>query len=159
MPVPDILWAALCGAGASAALSFCLDIGRYDIAWGALVGGAGWGMCTALLPASGVAGTESYFWGAAAVAVLAAAVRKPATVYLVPGLLPLVPGGGMFRTMRAAVTGDLAEALQLGLSTLTAAGAIALAVALASSFSGIAGALCSRLRRTSLRGRRGDENG
>lgn len=145
MSVLEILWAALCGAGAAAALSFCFNISRYDIVWGAFVGGIGWGVYTALIPVSGTAGTESYFWGAVVVAVLseilAATIRNPATVYLVPGLLPLVPGGGMFQTMRAAVTGDLGKALPLGLSTLTAAGAIALAVALASSGTRIVSAI------------------
>lgn len=82
-------------------------------------------------------GTGAYFWGALTAAVsaetIAIVIKNPATVYLVPGLLPLVPGGGMFQTMRAAVQGNLEEALALGLSTLTAAGAIALGVALASS--------------------------
>lgn len=133
----EVLKAAFLGAGASAALSFCLNISRYDIAWGAFVGGIGWGVYTMLIPDSGVAGTESFFWGAMAVSVLseilAYFIKNPTTVYLVPGLLPLVPGGGMFQTMRAAVTGDLAKALPLGLSALLSAGAIALAIALTSS--------------------------
>ena len=66
----EVLKAAFLGAGASAALSFCLNISRYDIAWGAFVGGIGWGVYTMLIPDSGVAGTESFFWGAMAVSVL-----------------------------------------------------------------------------------------
>ncbi len=141
MSIFNLLWAAFCGAGAAAGLSFCSNISRYDIAWGAMVGGLGWLTYTLLIPESGIAGTESFFWGAMVVAVLsevlAFIVKNPATVYLVPGLLPLVPGGGMFQTMRAVVTGDLEKALSIGFTTLTAAGAIALAVALASSLTRI----------------------
>ena len=132
-----LLLAALWGGGAAAAMSYCLNISRYNIVWGALVGGLGWATYTAFLPASGVADNRAYFFGALIVAilseVLARVQKKPATIYLVPGLLPLVPGGGMFETMEATVKGNLEEALLMGFSTLTCAGAIALAIALATS--------------------------
>lgn len=133
----DVVLAGLWGAGAAAALSYCFNISRYNIVWGALVGGLGWAGYTAAVPAGAAAGNHAYFLGALVVAilseVLAVVQRKPATIYLVPGLLPLVPGGGMFRTMQATVEGDLDKAVLLGFSTLTSAGAIALAIALASS--------------------------
>ena len=47
----------------------------------------------------------------------------------------------MFQTMRVAVTGNLAQALPLGLFTLIAVRAIALAVALSSSGARILGAM------------------
>ncbi|MBO5137467.1 MAG: threonine/serine exporter family protein [Spirochaetaceae bacterium] len=145
MRLYDFLVAALLGGGAAATLSFCSNISRYDIVWGAITGALGWCIYTVLIPDSGIVGIESFFWGALAVAVLseilAVIVKNPATVYLIPGLLPLVPGGTMFQTMRAAVTGNLAQALPLGLFALTAAGAIALAVALSSSGARILGAM------------------
>ncbi len=146
-----LLLAALWGGGAAAALSYCLNISRYNIVWGALVGGLGWATYTAFLPASGVADNRAYFFGALIVAilseVLARVQKKPATIYLVPGLLPLVPGGGMFETMEATVKGNLEEALLLGFSTLTSAGAIALAIALATSGNRIVVAIIRHLRR------------
>ena len=130
----NLILAGFCGAGAAAALSYCSNISKKDIFWGAVVGGLGWFVYSVLIPNGGRAGTESYFWGSIAVAllseVLAFLKKNPATVYLIPGLLPLVPGSGMFQTMRAAVTGDLDNALHLALSTLTTAGATALAVAI-----------------------------
>lgn len=132
-----LLLAALWGAGAAAALSYCFNISRYNIVWGALIGGLGWATYTAFLPTSGVGDNKAYFFGALIVAILSEILariqKKPATIYLVPGLLPLVPGGGMFETMEATVQGNLEEALLLGFSTLTCAGAIALAIALATS--------------------------
>lgn len=133
----NLILAGFCGAGAAAALSYCSNISKKDIFWGAVVGGLGWFVYSVLIPNGGKAGTESYFWGSIAVAllseVLAFLKKNPATVYLIPGLLPLVPGSGMFQTMRAAVTGNLDKTLHLALTTLTTAGATALAVAIIAS--------------------------
>lgn len=133
----NLLLAFLWGAGAAAALSYCMNISRYNIVFGAIVGGIGWAVYSLAIPAGQKAGNQAYFLGALAVAilseVLALVQKKPATIYLVPGLLPLVPGGGMFETMHATVEGNLEESILLGFSTLTSAGAIALAIALASS--------------------------
>lgn len=133
----DVLLVFLWGGGAAAALSYCMNISRYNIVLGAIVGGLGWTVYSVTIAVGQSAGTQSYFWGALVVAILseilALVQKKPATIYLVPGLLPLVPGGGMFETMKATVEGNLQEALLLGFSTLTSAGAIALAIALASS--------------------------
>ena len=146
-----LVLAGLWGAGAAAALSYCFNISRYNIVWGALVGGLGWATYTAFLPASGVADNRAYFFGALIVAILseilARVQKKPATIYLVPGLLPLVPGGGMFETMEATVKGNLEEALLLGFSTLTCAGAIALAIALATSGKRIVVAILRHIQR------------
>ena len=83
----------------------------------------------------------AYFAGAFVVALLseifAVIFKNPATVYLLPGLFPLVPGGGMFQTMEAAVSGNMENALSTGFSTLTAAGAIAIGIAVASSMAKI----------------------
>ncbi len=141
--------AGLWGAGAAAALSYCMNISRYNILWGALVGGLGWAVYTMATPAGQSAGNGAYFFGALVVAVLSELLallqKKPATIYLVPGLLPLVPGAGMFQTMQATVEGNLEAALLVGFATLTSAGAIALAIALASSAARIFRAALRRL--------------
>ena len=77
--------------------------------------------------------------------ILAIIIKKPATIYIVPGLLPFVPGGDMFKTMRAAVEGNLQESLNIGFATLSAAGAIAVAIALSSSASRIVKSLIKYL--------------
>lgn len=133
----NLLFAGICGAGAAATLSYCSNISKKDIFWGGIVGGLGWFVYSLLIPNEGKAGTESYFWGSIAVALLSELLayfkKNPATIYLIPGLLPLVPGSGMFQTMQAAVQGNLDQTLHLALKTLTAAGATALAVAIIAS--------------------------
>lgn len=135
----NLLFAGICGAGAAATLSYCSNISKKDIFWGGIVGGLGWFVYSLLIPqgASGSSGIKSYFWGALTVTLLSELLayfkKNPATIYLIPGLLPLVPGSGMFQTMQAAVQGNLDKTLHLALKTLTAAGATALAVAIITS--------------------------
>ena len=127
------LAAAVWGGGASGFSAVYLHAKPLDIIVGAICGAIGWFVFTL----TGGAGASSYLAGAFTVAVLAellgAMLKTPATVFLLPGLLPLVPGGGMFLTMRSAVNGLMAESLTNAYTTLFAAGSIALGIALASS--------------------------
>lgn len=79
----------------------------------------------------------AFFYASVAVAVyseIMARVRKcPVTIFIICGILPLVPGGGMYYTMLASVEGNVTKSLNTGLSTLTIAGAIAVGVILVSS--------------------------
>ncbi len=60
--------------------------------------------------------------------------RTPVTVYLMPGIVPLVPGLTIYKTMEACFGGDL-SAFGTGLvDTLKIAGAISLGMILASYF-------------------------
>ena len=52
--------------------------------------------------------------------------KDAATVFIIPGILCLVPGSGMYNTMLSLVTGDLYEAASIGSNTVMMAGAIAL---------------------------------
>ena len=132
----NILLAAIWSAGASACFAVCLNSFHRDILLCALLGAIGWVFYLAIFGKTG-SFFAGYFLGAFAVAVfaeiLASLQKKPATIFILPGILPLVPGGGMFNTMEAALTGNLDLAGTLGYQTLGAAGAIALGIALASS--------------------------
>lgn len=70
-----------------------------------------------------------YFMGAATVTlfseIMARVTKAPATVYLIPGLLPLVPGGSLYYTTHALVMGDEAGAALHGNNTALAALGIA----------------------------------
>ena len=123
----DVLLVFLWGGGAAAALSYCMNISRYNIVFGAIVGGLGWTVYSVTIAVGQSAGTQSYFWGALVVAILseilALVQKKPATIYLVPGLLPLVPGGGMFAAPTWAgigiLTGLTAAPTWAGIGMLT----------------------------------------
>ncbi len=124
--------------GATASFAYFFHINRYDIFWASLFGGAGW--LVYLWAGKDLANPVAGFFAGALFVGLCAELaafllRKPATVYILPGIIPFVPGGGMYETMLLAVQGNLAVASGMALRTLSQAAAIAVGVALASSLS------------------------
>lgn len=112
---------------------------RYYLDCG-LAGTAGWAVYLLLASAGPTHVVGAAFLGALAVAVmahlLAVTRRCPVTVFLICGIIPLVPGGGIFWTAYYIVTNQLRLAATTGFTalkvTIAIAGAIILAAALAS---------------------------
>ncbi len=133
----ELLLGGIWGCGVSVTCSVIFNNRMRDALLSGLLGGLGW-VVFLLVPASNSSQTVCYFLGALTAAfcaeIFAYRMKNPATIYLLPSLYPLVPGWGMFSTLHALVTGDMKNALTTGYATLMAAGAIALAIALASSF-------------------------
>lgn len=65
--------------------------------------------------------------------IMAVKEKAPSTVFLVSAIMPLVPGGMLYRTMRLAVTGEWEKFGQLGVETLSVALALALGMLIANS--------------------------
>lgn len=88
-------------------------------------------------------GPEVFRYLAATVAVavlaeiLARLLKAPATIFLIIGIIPLVPGGGLYYTADCLINGDLAMFAQKGLDTASYAGAIAVGVSMVSSLARI----------------------
>ena len=80
----------------------------------------------------------NYFLAAIFIALFseisARVLKAPVLVFLVCGIIPLVPGGGMFYTMLETLKGNIDKALSLGCNTLMLAGSIATGIVLVSSF-------------------------
>lgn len=57
--------------------------------------------------------------------IMAKALKTPATLFVVPAIIPLVPGGSLYYTMSYAVHRDMANARVYGTRTLESALAIA----------------------------------
>ena len=118
-----------CVYAVMACLAFCLLLnqrGRLMVA-SSLGGGVGWAAC--LLCAFTGSDVVQYFAGAVAVAVyaevMARVMKSPATGFLVVGVLPFVPGGGIYYTMEYC--------LSTGIHTFGVAGAVAVGILLVSS--------------------------
>ena len=60
--------------------------------------------------------------------ILARIMKAPVTVFLIAGILPSVPGAGIYRTVYYLIQGDQALSTHYLISTLHTAGAIALAI-------------------------------
>lgn len=63
--------------------------------------------------------------------------KSPATVYLIPGIIPLVPGLTIFRTMQYCLYGEITAFAEGLVSTIKIGGAIALGLILMSSVFGL----------------------
>ncbi len=61
--------------------------------------------------------------------------HAPASIFTSVAVIPLVPGGGLYKTMYAIVQDNYTEAVTRGAETILIAGCIALAIALVTSFS------------------------
>lgn len=96
-----------------------------------LIGAAGW-LVYLLLCQRGVTVVVACFWAAMAIALLshisARVGKAPVTVFLIGGILPLVPGAGMYRTAYSMIMETSQEAYRNLQETLMMAGAIAVAI-------------------------------
>lgn len=101
------------------------------IIFSALIGTAGY-TAYMLLDQNAVA----YFAGTLIIAVLceitARILKKAATIFLVSALIPIVPGIGLYRTMRYLVEDNMVMAAQVGSETILGVCAIALAITFSS---------------------------
>ena len=65
--------------------------------------------------------------------IMARVFKTPSTVFLIVGILPMVPGGGIYYTMEYCIQGNMPMFLERLVITLGVAGAIAVGVSLVSS--------------------------
>ncbi|MBN1520057.1 MAG: threonine/serine exporter family protein [Spirochaetales bacterium] len=132
----QLAWALLatCGFG----LLFRAPLRDLPVA--ALGGALAWG---AFLASKALTGSPNLAYFAASFAVgvyaefMAALLKRPATLFILSAIIPLVPGGGMYYTMFHAVSGDASRAASAGFDTILAAGGIAGGLAVASAASRI----------------------
>ncbi|MBO5040914.1 MAG: threonine/serine exporter family protein [Clostridia bacterium] len=66
--------------------------------------------------------------------VLARACKMPATIFIFPAVIPLVPGLGLYRTMLCLVRSDMSGFASEGTKTLIISGIIAVTVAVVNAF-------------------------
>lgn len=66
---------------------------------------------------------------------LAIKLKKPATVFITPGIVPLVPGAGMYYTMFYLVEKDFVQAASRGTETFFLAASIAVGIISSTIFS------------------------
>lgn len=128
---------AFLGCGA---FCFIFELRRWWYILSAAISGAvGWFVYLSL---SDLTDVSRYLLATIAVAALseifARLYKTPATVFLIIGIIPLVPGGGIYYTMEALINGDLPLFVRYGMETAASAGAIAVGCSLVSSVARIA---------------------
>ena len=60
--------------------------------------------------------------------ILARKLKQPAIIFIIPGIIPLVPGLGMYNTMLYLVQNDYNNAIAKGADVLFVGGAISLGI-------------------------------
>jgi uncharacterized membrane protein YjjB (DUF3815 family) len=134
MRLLEPLWAGL----ATAAFAAMFNLRGRDLAFAAAGGALGWAVAAPLQAATG---SQAVAYCAASVVIgiwaelIAAIRRRPAAVYIACGILPLVPGSGMYYTMLEYVRGNSWNGLATAFATLQAAGAISVGLALSGAVS------------------------
>lgn len=94
------------------------------------IGGAGWFLYCLLIP--NCSPPEATLLAAILVVLLsrlfAVKERCPVTIFLISGMFPLVPGGGIYWTAYYIVTGEMELAAEKGFTAVKVAVAIVLAI-------------------------------
>nr|WP_026022216.1 threonine/serine exporter family protein [Clostridium senegalense] len=109
-----------------------------DLFFASLGGGLSW-FVYKLAILNGLSDVLALFLGTLMVSIVAEicarVFKNPVTVYLICGLIPLVPGSGMYYTTFEAVKGNYSTALTKGIQTLFNAGSISVSVMFVSTLS------------------------
>ncbi len=126
-----MLVSSIAGAMSAFAFAVLIRVPRRDLLFAALAGflsgfvygaAGALGAITQVLLAAVAAGVLSE--------ILARVRRAPATVYLMPGLIPLVPGLLAYHAMYALLRGDYVSGAALSVETIYWAAAIGVGIAL-----------------------------
>ena len=122
----------LAGLAGTTAFAVLFGTPRREYLTSGLVGALGWGIYYVLVKYARLSALESTFLASVSIAFMArnaAKLRKcPITVFLICGLFPLIPGGGIFWTIYSLVSRQFPQALDYGFVSLSAAVAIVLAI-------------------------------
>ena len=102
-----------------------------------LIGAVGWVVFISLRDQMGYSSFYANFFGTLALALLselsARIFKQPATVFVIPGIIPLVPGLGIYKGMFAVINNDYNGGMSILLTAITDSCAIAVGVMLVSS--------------------------
>ncbi len=119
-------------------IGFCIlfQVPRRCIAFSAMLGALGWAVYSLCLSCD-LSVFVAAFAAASTVAIFGEMFsrikKEAATVFVIPGILPLVPGMGIYYFMFYFITGDESQMAYWGEQTLMIAGSIAVGLLVVSS--------------------------
>ncbi|HOD18445.1 MAG TPA: threonine/serine exporter family protein [Candidatus Cloacimonadota bacterium] len=136
------LWWMQVGYGFIAILGFSIrsNIKGWKLIFTGLGGALSWGLYLLFLAWSKSL-LLSIFLATSAVCLYAEfmgrAYKMPVSVFVICAIIPLVPGSGLYYSMKAYIDGKMLEALKLMGQTLMIAGTISVAIAVMSSITNL----------------------
>lgn len=102
-----------------------------------LIGALGWAVFLLVGTIGSGSDVPCYLVATITVSVLAEicarVLKAPATIFLLIGIIPLVPGGGLYYAMNFLINGNYAMFAKKGIQTAAYAGAIAVGVSMVTS--------------------------
>ncbi|HET7628134.1 MAG TPA: threonine/serine exporter family protein [Bacillales bacterium] len=123
---------------ASAGFGFLFNVPRRAVFAGGIAGMTGWVIYDVLLSVVQLNIVVSTAAAAFAIAVLsqlfARVYKMPVIIFSAAGIIPLVPGGVAYNTMRRFVSNDYYAAVELAAQVFLISGAIAFGLVLANVF-------------------------
>ncbi|WP_148409203.1 threonine/serine exporter family protein [Murimonas intestini] len=115
---------------AIAGFSIVIEVPKKFLVYSGFVGAVGWAVYLLFLDKYGI--MVATFFGGMAIALIshifARIFKAPVTIFLIPGILVIVPGAGMYRTVYQIFLGEQGLAADYLLQTIQMAGMIALAI-------------------------------
>ncbi len=119
----------------TAGFAVIFNIPRREIVFSAITGMLGW-LTYILLRNDGTSVMIASFVGALVVGlageIMARFRKQPGTLFVVPGIIPLVPGYGLYHAMSQVIENNYEQAAKIGTDTLLIAVAIASGVIITS---------------------------
>lgn len=116
---------------ASLGFGVIFNIKGKNLVFAAIGGGLSW-FCYLFFKEYGMSDVLSFFTSSIIFSIYseicARKLKTPVTTIIICALIPLVPGAGMYYTMYETITGNVDQAIQLGLNTCASAGSLALGV-------------------------------
>jgi len=131
-----MIWAFLFAFCSTVGFCILFHVPKKHIITASFIGGCGWVAYTYFIT-SGSGSVLACFAGSCVVAVLSdffsRVFKDAATIFIIPGILPLVPGANMYYTMLAILEGNVEKTASVGTETILMAGAIAVALLVVAS--------------------------
>ena len=128
----DILSNFFCSFAGTWGFLVLFNVPRKYYLSGCLTGVAGWFMYLFLTETMGATAAMATFGGSFVIVLisrlLAVRMRCPITIFLIAGIIPLVPGAGVYYTAYYLMTGELSLALDKGMGAIKVAFAIVLGI-------------------------------
>lgn len=122
---------------ATGGFTLIFNIPRRHIFFASFAGACGW-VSFQYIQDIGQPSVIACFIAAALVAALGEAFarlfKEASMIFIIPGILPLVPGAGMYRTMLSLLQENISQTAEIGTETLMLTGAIAVGILMVSSF-------------------------
>ena len=132
--ISHILVNILCSFVGTIAFAVLFNVPRRFYLCCGLTGTAGWMLYVLCRDGFGITTAMASFFGALGVVLisrlLTVRMKCPITIFLISGIIPLVPGAGIYFTAYYLVTDELSMAAQRGMEALKIARAIVLGIVL-----------------------------